>query len=292
MAKRRRGLARRILRGLLLACAAWAAVTVAAVVALRWIDPPCTHLHAGEPGRAAFSSRDKATSSATTGATGSSISKHAAIAVIAAEDQQFPKHRGFDFKQIDKALADRERGRRVRGASTISQQVAKNLFLWQGQSWFRKGLEAGITRAHRGLLEQAAHPRGLPEHRRVRPRHLRRAGGQPAFLPQGCRATDAPRSRVAGRRAAGADAASRSQAPSRYVNAGRRGSSGRWTRSAARPIWRAAVIAASCPAGCDGRAGESSLQNTQARAHRDHRRRALGALHGHASSSRPACTTS
>ena len=73
------------------------------------------------------------------------ISKHAAIAVIAAEDQQFLVHHGFDFKQIDKALADRERGRRVRGASTISQQVAKNLFLWQGQSWFRKGLEAGIT---------------------------------------------------------------------------------------------------------------------------------------------------
>ena len=73
------------------------------------------------------------------------ISKHAAVAVIASEDQQFPRHRGFDFKQIDKALADRERGRRVRGASTISQQVAKNIFLWRGQSWFRKGLEAGIT---------------------------------------------------------------------------------------------------------------------------------------------------
>ena len=48
-------------------------------------------------------------------------------------------------RAVDKALADRERGRRVRGASTISQQVAKNLFLWRGQSWFRKGIEAGIT---------------------------------------------------------------------------------------------------------------------------------------------------
>jgi monofunctional biosynthetic peptidoglycan transglycosylase len=64
---------------------------------------------------------------------------------VAAEDQRFPQHRGFDFKQIDKALADRERGRRVRGASTISQQVAKNLFLWPGQSWVRKGIEAGLT---------------------------------------------------------------------------------------------------------------------------------------------------
>jgi monofunctional biosynthetic peptidoglycan transglycosylase len=65
--------------------------------------------------------------------------------VVAAEDQKFPLHHGFDFKQIDKALQDRERGKHVRGASTISQQVAKNLFLWPGQSWFRKGLEAGIT---------------------------------------------------------------------------------------------------------------------------------------------------
>ena len=74
-----------------------------------------------------------------------SISKDAPLAVVAAEDQLFPVHMGFDFRQIDKALQDRERGRRVRGASTISQQVAKNLFLWQGQSWFRKGIEAGIT---------------------------------------------------------------------------------------------------------------------------------------------------
>ena len=67
------------------------------------------------------------------------------VAVIAAEDQAFPLHDGFDFKQIDRALADRERGRRMRGASTITQQVAKNLFLWPGQNWFRKGLEAGLT---------------------------------------------------------------------------------------------------------------------------------------------------
>ena len=54
-------------------------------------------------------------------------------------------HYGFDFESINKALDDRERGRRVRGASTISQQVAKNLFLWPGQSWIRKGLEAYFT---------------------------------------------------------------------------------------------------------------------------------------------------
>lgn len=67
------------------------------------------------------------------------------LAVIASEDQKFPEHEGFDFESINQALEDRERGRRVRGASTISQQVAKNMFLWPRQSWFRKGLEAYFT---------------------------------------------------------------------------------------------------------------------------------------------------
>jgi monofunctional biosynthetic peptidoglycan transglycosylase len=73
------------------------------------------------------------------------ISPHAAIAVIAAEDQQFPFHAGFDFKSIRDAIRTNSRGRRVRGASTISQQVAKNLFLWSGRSYLRKGLEAYFT---------------------------------------------------------------------------------------------------------------------------------------------------
>jgi monofunctional biosynthetic peptidoglycan transglycosylase len=74
-----------------------------------------------------------------------SISRHVAVAVIAAEDQKFPVHDGFDFNAIDQALDDAGRGRRQRGASTISQQVAKNLFLWPGHSWARKGLEAWFT---------------------------------------------------------------------------------------------------------------------------------------------------
>ena len=73
------------------------------------------------------------------------ISPHAAVAVIAAEDQMFLLHDGFDFAQIEKAMADAGRGKRMRGASTISQQVAKNLFLWPGQTWVRKGLEAWFT---------------------------------------------------------------------------------------------------------------------------------------------------
>ena len=144
MARRRKGRLARLGRLLLLGLAAWAALTVAVVVALRWVNPPTT----------AFMLRDRAGALLTRESDyefrhewrdWEQISKYVPLAVVASEDQRFPQHRGFDFAQIEKALADRERGRRVRGASTITQQVAKNLFLWPGQSWFRKGLEAGLT---------------------------------------------------------------------------------------------------------------------------------------------------
>lgn len=74
------------------------------------------------------------------------ISVWMGLAVIAAEDQKFPQHWGFDVSAIEKALAHNERNEnRIRGASTLSQQTAKNLFLWDGRSWVRKGLEAGLT---------------------------------------------------------------------------------------------------------------------------------------------------
>lgn len=74
------------------------------------------------------------------------ISPWMGLAVIASEDQKFPEHWGFDTDAIEKALAHNERNEnRVRGASTLSQQTAKNLFLWDGRSWLRKGLEAGLT---------------------------------------------------------------------------------------------------------------------------------------------------
>lgn len=73
------------------------------------------------------------------------ISKQIPLAVIAAEDQNFPFHFGFDFEQIEKAIERSNHGRKLRGASTITQQVAKNLFLWEGRSFIRKGLEAYFT---------------------------------------------------------------------------------------------------------------------------------------------------
>ena len=65
---------------------------------------------------------------------------------MASEDQLFPDHNGFDITSIKQALQEKNKKRKqVRGASTISQQVAKNVFLWQGRSWLRKGLEAYTT---------------------------------------------------------------------------------------------------------------------------------------------------
>lgn len=73
------------------------------------------------------------------------ISPHLQLAVIASEDQNFVKHNGFDYKAIKEAIEENQQGRRVRGASTISQQTAKNVFLWPGRNWLRKGLEVYFT---------------------------------------------------------------------------------------------------------------------------------------------------
>lgn len=73
------------------------------------------------------------------------ISSEMAIAVVAAEDQLFPEHNGFDINSIKKALNSNKKNKKVRGASTISQQTAKNVFLWQGRNWIRKGLETYFT---------------------------------------------------------------------------------------------------------------------------------------------------
>lgn len=77
------------------------------------------------------------------------ISPHMPTAVMAAEDAHFLDHYGFDFNAISDAAKSNNEGKRLRGGSTISQQTAKNVFLWQGRSWLRKGLEMYFT----GLIE-------------------------------------------------------------------------------------------------------------------------------------------
>jgi len=122
---------------------AWLAVTVLAVVALRFVPPPVSTVmierwaSAQRHGREfrldyRWRSRDH-------------LARALPQAVVAAEDQRFFTHHGWDREAIPDALADARQGKRLRGASTISQQVAKNLFLWTGRSWVRKGLEAWFT---------------------------------------------------------------------------------------------------------------------------------------------------
>lgn len=132
---RRRSWPVRLARGTALALALFALVSIAAVALLRFVPVPVT----------AFMLQDDERPRQHDWVPWEEISRHAALAVIAAEDQKFLEHDGFDFEAIDRALTDARRGRRLRGASTISQQVAKNLFLWPGQSWPRKGLEAWFT---------------------------------------------------------------------------------------------------------------------------------------------------
>lgn len=73
------------------------------------------------------------------------ISKKLPLAVVASEDNRYMTHSGFDFKEIAKSLDEADKGKRVRGGSTITQQTAKNVFLWHGKSYIRKGLEAYYT---------------------------------------------------------------------------------------------------------------------------------------------------
>lgn len=140
MPARRRRRARSRRRWLWRAVAALTIVAVAAPVALllplRWLPPPTSAFMLRHDGPVRYG-----------WVPWPEISPHVAAAIVAAEDQKFPNHHGFDFASISSALSgDEERsGSRLRGASTITQQVAKNLFLWPGRSWLRKGLEAWLT---------------------------------------------------------------------------------------------------------------------------------------------------
>jgi monofunctional biosynthetic peptidoglycan transglycosylase len=121
-------------RRLVLACFVCIVLSAAAVLALRWVNPPVTTVMLLQPGPVgdiyyAWVDRDE-------------IAWDAARAVMASEDQRFAEHHGIDFVSLDKAIEAYADGGGLRGASTITQQVAKNVFLWQGRSFVRKALEA------------------------------------------------------------------------------------------------------------------------------------------------------
>ncbi|WP_228729929.1 monofunctional biosynthetic peptidoglycan transglycosylase [Shewanella avicenniae] len=120
---------------------AWLLLSIVPVALLRFIDPPTWSWRLA---------RDIAPPAAISHVSQqwrplSQISPQLQLAVIASEDQRFPEHFGFDFKQIGSALAEAKKGEGLRGASTISQQTAKNLFMWPSRSFVRKGLEAWFT---------------------------------------------------------------------------------------------------------------------------------------------------
>jgi monofunctional biosynthetic peptidoglycan transglycosylase len=107
------------------------------ILLLKWIDPPFTLTQLGSLFGGDGLKRDYKGMK--------NISPYAKLAVICSEDQLFPDHDGFDFKSIEKAMKHNQKSKSLHGASTISQQVAKNVFLWQGRSWIRKALEAYFT---------------------------------------------------------------------------------------------------------------------------------------------------
>lgn len=134
---RKRGLFKRLGRTFLKIIVYGFLLSIIYIVICRWVNPPITitqidSLVTGHGLHRTYISYDEM---------GSNIK----LAVMAGEDQLFPDHNGFDFKSIQKAMKHNQKSKSLRGASTISQQVAKNVFLWQHGGYFRKGLEVYFT---------------------------------------------------------------------------------------------------------------------------------------------------
>jgi monofunctional biosynthetic peptidoglycan transglycosylase len=140
----RKSISNRLLRAMLWLLGLCVAASFLAVLILRWINPPFSSFMA-QAQILAWTVRDANYVFRHRWVDLDRISPNLPLAVVASEDQKFPEHWGFDVEAIEKAYALNQHSHKVRGASTISQQVAKNLFLWSGRSFFRKGLEAYFT---------------------------------------------------------------------------------------------------------------------------------------------------
>ncbi len=133
----------RLLRLLCLAVLASIVSSVLLVAVLRYLPIPCSALMIERRVESWFD--QKPYKSSHTWVSLDEMSPYLGAAVIAAEDQNFAEHFGFDWKAIEKAIEHNEHSRKKRGASTVSQQTAKNMFLWESRSWPRKGFEAYFT---------------------------------------------------------------------------------------------------------------------------------------------------
>jgi monofunctional biosynthetic peptidoglycan transglycosylase len=140
----RRPFAARLLRTLMLLAISWLALSWLVVLVLRFV-PPLTSAVMMERQLGALIHGEKDFRLQHRWVPWSQVSPYVPLAMVAGEDQKFPFHHGFDFDSIQTAVDAADEGRRLRGASTISQQTAKNLFLWNGRSFIRKGLEAYFT---------------------------------------------------------------------------------------------------------------------------------------------------
>ncbi|MFC5527029.1 monofunctional biosynthetic peptidoglycan transglycosylase [Rhodanobacter ginsengisoli] len=140
----RRSLLIRLLRSLGILVLAWMALSWLAVLVLRFV-PPWTSAVMLERRLGAWVHGEKDFRLQQHWVPWKQVSTWVPLAMVAGEDQKFPYHHGFDFDSIQNALDAADEGKRLRGASTLSQQTAKNLFLWNGRSFVRKGLEAYFT---------------------------------------------------------------------------------------------------------------------------------------------------
>ena len=140
----KRSLGKRLLRWLGVLTLAWLVFSVGTVLCMRWLHPLTSTFIVRDRAAALFSG-DQSYHFEHHWVGWHSISTEMKVAVIAAEDQKFPEHHGFDFDSMQHAWQHNQHGRKVKGASTISQQVAKNLYLWPGRSLLRKAIEAYFT---------------------------------------------------------------------------------------------------------------------------------------------------
>jgi monofunctional glycosyltransferase len=133
----KKGIVRKVLRFIVKIAIYGFLFSIIYIVFCKWINPPITLTQIGSVFQGHGLHRDYISIN--------EMNANVKLAVMASEDQLFPDHNGFDFKSIQKAMKHNQKSKSLRGASTISQQVAKNVFLWQHGGYFRKGLEVYFT---------------------------------------------------------------------------------------------------------------------------------------------------